>query len=86
MKIMIVFQCLLEPQKIDFWTSMAQHGPILAPKMAPSWLQNGVKTDPKTVSEAMSAPEPILGRLWVDFLSILGRRWVEFGRFWDDFW
>ena len=47
--------------------------------MAPSWLQNGVKTGPKTVSEARSAPEPILGRLWADFGSMLGR-------FWGDSW
>ena len=47
--------------------------------MAPSWLQNGVKIDPKTVSEARSAQEPILERFWVDFGT-------HFGRFWDDFW
>ena len=47
--------------------------------MAPSWVQNGVNIGPKTVSEARSAPGPILGRFWVDFGSMLDR-------FWDDFW
>ena len=62
-----------------FGPTWPQHGPILAPKMAPSWLQNGVKTGPKTVSEARSAPEPILGRFWDDFWSILGRCLVDSG-------
>ena len=47
--------------------------------MAPSWLENGVKAGPKTVSEARSAPEPILGRFWIDFWQILGRFLVDFG-------
>ena len=65
-----------------------QHGPNLAPKMAPSWSQNGTKIGPKRLSEAKSAPELIFDRFWIDFWSILGRFWVDFGtifgRFWED--
>ena len=66
-------------KKSIFGPTWPQHGPILVPKMAPSWLQNGVKTGPKTVSEARSAPEPILGRFWADFGSMLGRFWDDVG-------
>ena len=47
--------------------------------MAPSWVQNGSKIGPKTVSEARSAPEPILDRFGVDFGLIVGRFLLEFG-------
>ena len=49
-----------------------QHGPNLAPKMAPSWTQNGTKIGPKRVSEAKSVPEPILDRFLIDFGPIFG--------------
>ena len=80
------FNAFLSFKKSIFGPTWPQHGPILAPKMTSSWPQNGVKTDPKTVSEARSAPEPILGRVWVDFGPMLGRLWPDFGRFWDDVW
>ena len=63
------------------WSTWLQHGPI--------WDQNGTKIKPKTVSEATSAPGPILGRFWVALGSILGRFlvdfWLTLGRFWVGF-
>ena len=76
---MFVSEWLQERQKNNFLANMPQHGPILPPKTAPSWSQNGTKIGPKTVLEAKSVPEPILDRFWTDFGSILER-------FWDDFW
>ena len=64
-------------QKSIFWPTWPQLGPNLASKTVPSWSQNWSKIDPKTVSEARSAPEPILGRFLIDF-----RFWVHF---WYDF-
>ena len=66
-------------RKTIFWPTWPQHGPILPPKTAPSWGQNGLKIGPKTVLEAKSVPEPILDRFWTDFGSILGRFLVDFG-------
>ena len=68
LEIMVVFACLREPPKIDFLANMA-------PQTVPSWSQNWTKIGPKTVSEAKSAPEPILGRFLIDF-----------DKFWVDFW
>ena len=62
-------------QKSIFWPTWPQLGPNLAPKTIPSWSQNWSKIGPKTVSEARSAPEPILERFLIDF-----------DRFWRDFW
>ena len=93
MKIMIVFQCLLEPQKIDFWTNMApawpdfgsQDGPKLVPKWGQSRPQNGLGSDVGSRADSGS----ILGRFWVDLGSILSRFWADFwsnlGRFLVDF-
>ena len=70
-------------QKSIFEPTWPQHGPILLPKTAPSWGQNGLKIGPKTVLEAKSVPEPILDRFWdrfwIDFWLILGRFLVDFG-------
>ena len=80
----------LMPSWTDFWSTWPQHGPIWAPKMAPSWDQNGTKIGPKRVSEAMSVPGPIFDRFWTVLGSILGRFWDVFwsilGRFLVDFW
>ena len=84
------FNAFSNLKKSIFWSTWLQHGSILPPKMAPSWDQNGVKIGPKTVSEARSAPGPILGRFWDPSWSILGRMLIDFGtifgRFWKDFW
>ena len=56
-----------------------QHGPNLAPKMAPGWSQNGSKIGPKRVSEAKLVPEPILDRFLIDFGSIFGKIFVSVG-------
>jgi hypothetical protein len=66
LKIIVVFDCLLEPSKINFSSSMDRFCP---PKMAPSWVQNGVNIGPKLVLEAKSALEPILNRFLVDLWS-----------------
>ena len=70
MKIMIVFQCLLEAQKIDFWTNMAptwphfgsQDGPKLVPKWGQNRPQNGLGSEVGSRTDSGS----ILGRFWVD--------------------
>ena len=69
--------------------------------MAPTWLDfgsqgglklgpNGIKIDPKTVSEASSALEPILDRFLIDLGLLLDRFgcvfWSMFGRFGIDIW
>ena len=66
------------PQKSIFWPTWLQLGPNLAPKTVPSWSQNSTKIGPKTVSEARSAPEPILGRFLIDFDRFGGDFWYEF--------
>ena len=74
-----LFSCAFQTlQKSIFEPTWPRHGSILAPKMASSWVKNGVKIDPRTVSEARSAPQPISGAFWVDFGSILGRFWIDF--------
>ena len=74
-------------KKITLSSTWGQNRPNLALKLAPSWAQNGIKICPKTASEAKSAPEPILGRLWADFGLIFGRflSWLEhhFGYIFD---
>ena len=70
------FLVLSRPSKNRFF---AQLGRNLAPKMAPSWSQNGTKIGPKRGSKAKSAPEPVLDRFWTDFGPILNRFWVDFG-------
>ena len=78
LKIIVVFDCLLELSKIDFSVSMDRFWP-------PRWPQVGSKMGPKLVQkpvlEANSVLEPILGRFWIDFWSICGRR----NRFWTVF-
>ena len=78
LEIMVVFACLREPPKINFWPTWPQLGPNLAPKTVPSWSQNWTKIGPKTVSEARSAPEPILGRFLIDIAGFGGDFWYDF--------
>ena len=72
------------------WSKWLQHGPILPPRMDPSWNQNGSKIDPKMVLVARSSPKPILDGFWIDLGSILDWFWIDFGlileRFWDRSW
>ena len=79
LEILVDFECLQDPPRINFWPTWSQHDSILPPKTAPSWSQNWTKIGSKTASGAKSAPEQILGRFWSDFGSILGRCWFEFG-------
>ena len=65
-------------QKSIFWPTWPQLGPNLAPKTVPSWSQNWTKIGPKTVSEARSAPEPILGRFLIDIVGFGGDFWYDF--------
>ena len=86
MKIMIVFQCLLELQKIDFWTNLAPSWPKNTPNINPPALQNGgqKRSQNGLGSEVGSRTdfETILDRFGTHF----GRFWDDSGRFWDDFW
>ena len=76
MKIMIVFQCLLELQKIDFWTNMAptwpdfgsQDGPKLAPKWGQNRPQNGLGSEVGSRTDSGS----IWNRFLVDSGTIFG--------------
>ena len=86
LKIKIVFQCLLEPQKNDFWSNMArfwfprwiQDGPQISKKSAPEliWASSWLQLDP---GAALGSPnlvlEPIWHRFGVDLEPIL----VDFG-------
>ena len=84
LKIMIVFQCLLEPQKIDFWIDMAptwlDFGPQDGPKLAPKWCQNRSKNGLGSEVGSRTDVGTILGRFWDPFWSILGRFSVDLGR------
>ena len=91
---MIVFQCLLEPQKIDFLVNMGPTWPDFAsqdgPKLAPKWDQNrskiglgsevGSRTDFGTISDRFR------DHVWSILGTVLGRFWVELwlilGRCW----
>ena len=83
LKIMIVFQCLFEPQKINFLVDMApawldlapQDGPKLAPKWGQSRSQNGLGSEVSSGTDFGT----ILGRFWDDFGTILGRFLDDFG-------
>ena len=83
LKIMIVFQCFFEPQKIDFWVNMAptwpdfgsQDGPKLVPKWGQNRPQNGLESEVGSRTDFGT----ILGRFWDQFGLILGRFLIDFG-------
>ena len=82
MKIMIVFQCLLELQKIDFLT---KHGPSMARFWLPRWPQVGSKMGSKPAPKRSRKRGRLQNRFWVDFGSIFCRFGVDFGSSLVDF-
>ena len=79
LRIMFVFCCFPDPQKINFLSNMAptwpDFGPQDGPKLGPKWTQNQPKNGLR--GEISSG---------TDFGPILDRSWTDFDRFWDDFW
>ena len=79
---MIVFQCLLEPQKIDFWTNMAptwlDFGPQVGPQLGLKWDQHRSKNGFGSEVGSKTNSGTIWGRFWDPFCSIWGRFWVLF--------
>ena len=62
-------------RKSIFWSTWPQHGPILVPKMAPSWVQSGVKIGPKSIKNrpgADLAPEAVFDPTWTPLWTQLG--------------
>ena len=82
LEIIVVFEGLQDPLKIDFSTNMAatcpQLGPQHAPKLGPKWCRNRSRRPMGPHGPPWSPSEQSLDRFWVDFWSILGWFWVDF--------
>ena len=93
LKIIAVFGCLLEPQKIDFCVNMAATWPDLGPqngtKLGPKWCQNRSRRPMGPHGAPMDPHGTPPNRFWIDFGLILGRFWIDLmmmlGGFWVDF-
>ena len=76
LEIIIVFESLQDPLKINFSANMAatcpQLGPQHAPKLGPKWCQNRSWRPMGTHGRPWSPSEPSLDRIWLDFGTILG--------------
>ena len=83
LKIIAVFGCLLEPQKIDFCVNMAATwsdlGPQDGPNLGPKWCQNRSRRHMGPHGAPMDPYGAPPNRFWIDFGMILGRFWVDFG-------
>ena len=82
LEIMVVFEGLQDPLKIDFSTNMAatcpQLGPQHAPKLGPKWCRNRSRRPMGPHGPPWSPSEPSLDRIWLDFGTIFDRFWVDF--------
>jgi len=82
LEIIIVFESLQDPLKIDFSANMAatcpQLGPQHAPKLGPKWCQNRSWRPMGPHGPPWSPSEPSLDRIWLDFGTIFDRFWVDF--------
>ena len=82
LEIIIVFESLQDPLKIDFSANMAatcpQLGPQHAPKLGPKWCQNRSSRPMGPHGPPWSPSEPSLDRIWLDFGTIFDRFWVDF--------
>ena len=76
LKIITVFECLLEPQKIDFCVNMAPTWPDLGPqddpKLVPKWGQNRPRRPMGRHGEPMDPHGTPPNRFSIDLGSILG--------------
>ena len=83
LEIIIVFESLQDPLKIDFSANMAatcpQLGPQHAPKLGPKWCRNRSRRPMGPHGPPWSPSEPSSDRFWVDFGLIFDRFWVDFG-------
>ena len=87
LEIIVVFEGLQDPLKIDFSANMAatcpQLGPQHAPKLGPKWCRNRSRR-PMGPQGPHGAP---LNQVWIDFGLIFDRFWIDFGlMFFIDFW
>ena len=82
LEIIIVFESLQDPLKINFSANMAatcpQLGPQHAPKLGPKWCQNRSWRPMGPHGPPWSPSEPSLDRIWLDFGTIFDRFWVDF--------
>ena len=82
LEIIIVFESLQDPLKINFSANMAatcpQLGPQHAPKLGPKWCQNRSSRPMGPHGPPWSPSEPSLDRIWLDFGTIFDRFWVDF--------
>ena len=92
LEIIIVFESLQDPLKINFSANMAatcpQLGPQHAPKLGPKWCQNRSRRPMGPHGAPMDPHGTPPNRFWIDFGLILGRFWIDFmlmsGGFWVD--
>ena len=82
LEIIVVFEGLQDPLKIDFSANMAatcpQLGPQHAPKLGPKWCRNRSRRPMGPHGPPWSPSEPSLDRIWLDFGTIFDRFWVDF--------
>ena len=85
LEIIVVFEGLQDPLKIDFSANMAatcpQLGPQHAPKLGPKRCRNRSRRPMGPHGPPWSPSEPSLDRFWVDLGLISDRFWVDFWLF-----
>ena len=78
LEIIVVFEGLQDPLKIDFSTNMAatcpQLGPQHAPKLGPKWCRNRSRRPMGPHGPPWNPSAPSLDRFWIDFDWF----WVDF--------
>ena len=80
LEIIVVFESLQDPLKIDFSANMAATCPQLGPQHAPlSWAKDGAEIGPDGLWDPMDPHGAPLNQVWIDF-------GLNFDRFWVDFW
>ena len=83
LKIIVVFDCLLEPSKINLLANMAPTWPDFAPqdgsKLGLKSVQNRFRSRLRFGSWFWTEFGPMLDRFWTDFGPILDRFWTDFG-------
>ena len=83
LEIIVVFEGLRDPLKINFSANMAatcpQLGPQHAPKLGPKWCRNRSR-------RPMGPHGAPLNQVWIDFGLIFDRFWVDFLLIFGWFW
>ena len=87
LEILVDFECLQDPPRINFLANMDPASPHLTPrrpKLEPKLNQNRFKNGFGGQVDPGADFGTIFHRYWADFGLILDRCWVEFGSIWDE--